>query len=153
MKKEHFVAEIQLKYVPKNKRVTSLGRIVTSPEAYSFVFELFNPDTIRLQEEFLAVYLNYGCEVIGYHFHSKGSVSGTVVDIKLIAATALKSACSNVVICHNHPSGNIKPSRGDKDITQELKQALGYFNIKLLDHIVISPNGPSYYSFADQGLL
>lgn len=95
--------------------------------------------------------VNRANKVIGYAKISQGGVAGTFVDVKIVAKYALESLCAGVLFIHNHPSGNVKPSIEDRQITDKLKKALSLFDIKLLDSIIISDN--SYYSFCDEGLI
>jgi DNA repair protein RadC len=150
MKHSEFVAEIQLKYIPKDIKRRDLGSIRKSAEAYDFLYPLYDQDTIGLTEVFIVVFLNRASRVIGYNIHSIGGITGTVVDIKLIVATALKCACSSILISHNHPSGNLEPSKNDKLQTNQLIKALEVFNLELLDHIIVSPEVGKNYSFRDE---
>lgn len=102
-------------------------------------------------EEFWVLFLNRANKPIKELNISKGGVTGTVVDIKIIAKSALNVLSSGVILFHNHPSGNLRPSNHDLQITNRLSKALGYFDIKLLDHIIIG--NKAYYSFADEGDL
>lgn len=102
-------------------------------------------------EAFCVVYLNRSHKVLHYEQISTGGLSATVVDIRLIMKNALQWLASNLIIAHNHPSGNLKPSKQDEDITQKLKQAALFFDIHLSDHVIITANG--YFSFADDGLI
>jgi DNA repair protein RadC len=104
-----------------------------------------------LQEEFKVLLLNRANKVIGLYNTSKGGVTGTVADPRLILAAALKSGACFVVLAHNHPSGNLKPSRADLDLTQKIAYAVKYIDVRVLDHLIVSPEG--YYSFADEGML
>lgn len=149
MKHSEFVAEIQLKYIPTDIRRRELGNVRSSIDAYNFLYPLYDQDTISLTEVFMVVFLNRGSKVIGYNLHSLGGNTGTSVDIKLIAATALKCACSSIIISHNHPSGNLIPSENDKLQTDLLMKALNLFNIEILDHIIVVPEFGKYYSFKD----
>ena len=81
-----------------------------------------------------------------------GGITGTVADIRLILAVALKSAATGIVLAHNHPSGNVKPSAADLELTKKIKDAAAVMDIRLLDHIIISPWG-EYFSFADEGMI
>ncbi len=81
---------------------------------------------------------------------SKGGTSGTVADIKLITCIAIKTLASGVILAHNHPSGSLKPSTEDLLITKKLSDSLKLFDIKIIDHLIVSPEG-GYYSFADLG--
>ncbi len=106
---------------------------------------------IEFQEEVKIVLLNRAQIVLGIYELSKGGVSGTVVDIKIILGIALKCNASSIVIVHNHPSGNLEPSEPDKSITQRLKEASKLLDLNLLDHLIITKEG--YYSFSDNGIL
>ena len=97
-------------------------------------------------EVFVALFLNRSHKII-----SKGGISGTVADPRIILKKALDAGASSLIICHNHPSGNLQPSQQDDLLTQKIKSAALYFDIKLLDHIIVSEEG--YYSFADEGKL
>jgi DNA repair protein RadC len=89
--------------------------------------------------------------VLGIFEVSSGGVTGTVADPKLIFVAALKANACAIVISHNHPSGNLKPSQQDEQLTQKINQAGKFLDIKLLDHIIVTSEG--YYSFADEGLI
>lgn len=95
--------------------------------------------------------LNRAGDVIGFYKISQGGVTGTVCDPRVILQVALLSNATSIIICHNHPSGNTKPSRQDEEITKKIKMAVSYFDIKLLDHIILTAE--THLSFLDQGLL
>ncbi len=102
-------------------------------------------------EEFKILHLNNGNKVVNVHHVSKGGETGTCVDVKLAVREALQICTKAVILCHNHPSGTLKPSTADKTLTQKMKIAFGYFDIKVLDHIIITRE--TYLSMADEGLL
>ncbi|WP_317897954.1 RadC family protein [Aurantibacillus circumpalustris] len=102
-------------------------------------------------EEFWVLLLNRANQVLKEERLSKGGVSGTVVDVRLICKMAVENAASGLVIAHNHPSGQIFPSEQDKSITKKLKEALKLFDISLLDHVIIGDQ--KYFSFSDDGLI
>lgn len=102
-------------------------------------------------EEFWILVLNRANQVMKEEYLSKGGISGTVVDVRLICKLALQSNASGIVIGHNHPSGQVVPSEQDKAITKKLKDALKFFDIALLDHLIIGDQ--QYFSFSDDGLL
>jgi DNA repair protein RadC len=102
-------------------------------------------------EEFWILLLNRANQVTGRKQISAGGVSGTTVDAKLVFQAALENVSSGIILCHNHPSGNLTPSQADLDLTRKLKQAAQVLDIALLDHLIIAETG--YYSFADEGLL
>lgn len=102
-------------------------------------------------EAFLLICLNRASQVIHHQIISSGGISGTVVDIRLVLKTAIEKLASNIIVAHNHPSGNITPSLEDEKITLQLKDAAKIMSIGLCDHLIIG-NG-KYYSFADMGKL
>jgi DNA repair protein RadC len=102
-------------------------------------------------EMFVAVFVNKGHRVIDSSIFSHGGITGTVVDVRTIARRALELGATGVVVSHNHPSGNLRPSNEDKHLTQKLKQGLKVLDISLIDHIIVSDEG--YYSLSDTGEL
>jgi len=144
------VAEVELIYrskVPPSQR----RRITCSKDARDVFTENWNPDTIGYYEEFKVLLLNRSNAVLGILSASRGGISGTVTDVRIILQAALKSNASGLIVCHNHPSGNLNPSESDTKITHKLRDAGNLMDIQLLDHIII--NGEDYYSFADNGLI
>ncbi len=116
------------------------------------VFTLLDPLVSDLpHEEFWVLYLNRANKVISRYKLSQGGISGTVTDIRLILKKGIELLASGIILCHNHPSGNINPSESDIRITSKLKEAGSIMDISLLDHIIVA--GKSYYSFADNGTI
>ena len=103
------------------------------------------------QEVFVVVFLNRANKVKQIETISSGGITGTVADPRIILKRALEEDAVNIILCHNHPSGNLKPSRADIELTNKIKEAASYLDIKVLDHIIVSDEG--YFSFADEGLL
>jgi DNA repair protein RadC len=102
-------------------------------------------------EVFAILYLNRANRVNHFEIVSKGGINGTIADPRIILKKALEEDATALVLCHNHPSGNLKPSKADEALTLKLKQAASYFDIMVTDHIIVSEDG--YYSFADGGIL
>jgi len=102
-------------------------------------------------EAFCVIYLNTANKILHYEQISNGGLAATVVDIRMIMKNALQWLATGVIIAHNHPSGNLRPSRQDRQITQKLREAVMLFDIRLNDHIIIGGN--KYFSFADEGIL
>ena len=102
-------------------------------------------------EVFAVVFLNRANKVNHFEIVSKGGITGTVADPRVILKKALEEDAVSIVLCHNHPSGSLKPSRQDEELTHKIKEAARYFDIQVLDHIIVSDMG--YFSFADEGLL
>lgn len=116
------------------------------------VFQVFHPLMGDLEhEEFWLLMLNRANRVLGRFKVSQGGLSGTVIDTRIILKKALDNLASSIIVCHNHPSGNMQPSDADVKITEKLKKAAEMLEIKLLDHIIIADK--SYFSFADEGLI
>ncbi len=102
-------------------------------------------------EIFAVVFLNHANKIKHFEIISKGGITGTVADPRIILKKALDHNATAIVLCHNHPSGNLKPSKADEELTQKIKEAAKYFDIRIIDHIIVSEEG--YYSFADEGML
>lgn len=116
------------------------------------IFKLMSPVFRDLpHEEFWVLYLNRSHKIIEKIKISQGGLSATVVDTRLILKKAIENLASAIILSHNHPSGQLKPSHQDKHLTEELKQACSYLNITVLDHVIIADN--QYYSFTDEGIL
>lgn len=146
------VAEITVAYLNK-QTATKRPQINTSKDAHHYLLNGFNPNTIALQEQFIVAYLNRGNQVLGLYRVAAGGITGVVADPRMILAVALKIAAVSIVVAHNHPSGILKPSRQDEDVTHKLKEGGKFLDVKLLDHLILSPCGTQYFSFADEGLL
>jgi DNA repair protein RadC len=142
------VAEIKISYsttsTPKIK-ITSVNK------AFEVLLNSWDLDTIELQEEFKVLLLNRANEVLGIYPLSKGGITGTVVDSRLIFAVALKCNATGILLCHNHPSGNLKPSDNDISLTRSIKKCADFLDITLIDHLIITKNG--FFSFSNEGKL
>jgi DNA repair protein RadC len=116
------------------------------------VFDLLSPILSDLpHEEFWILFLNRSNKVINRMKLSQGGISGTVTDVRIVMKKAIECLASGIIVCHNHPSGNLNPSESDTRITQKIKEAGSIMDIQLLDHLIISEK--EYYSFADNGLI
>ncbi|MCF6295471.1 MAG: DNA repair protein RadC [Flavobacteriaceae bacterium] len=116
------------------------------------VFELMQPIIGELpHEEFWIIYVNNSNKVIQKNQLSKGGITGTLVDVRLALKNALEVGATGIILAHNHPSGTLKPSTADKQLTQKLKTAGESLDIKVLDHLIITEK--AYFSFADEDLL
>ncbi len=128
--------------------ITDKPKIRSSADA----FKLLNKKLNDLpHEEFWMLLLNRANSVIKMECISKGGVSGTVVDVRLILKPAIEYLASGVIICHNHPSGQLKPSEQDLQLTKKIKESARFMDISLLDHLIIGDQ--NYFSFADEGFL
>lgn len=144
------VAEIELIYKLKVK-ASERPMVSTSKDAYEVLKQCWDDNKIDLLEQFKILLLNRGNKVLAVYEVSSGGITGTIADPRLIFTAALKANTVSIILAHNHPSGSLKPSRADEELTSKIKEAGKFLDIKVLDHIVLSSD--SYFSFADEGLL
>jgi DNA repair protein RadC len=102
-------------------------------------------------EVFAVLFLNRSNKINHFQIISEGGITGTVADPRVILKRALEEDAVSLILCHNHPSGSLKPSKADEELTFKIREAAKYFDIKVLDHLIVSDDG--YYSFADEGIL
>ena len=138
------ISEIKVSYKPINNRV----KISSSKNVYETLLSIWSEDTIELLEEVKILLLNKANEILGVYHLSKGGVSGAFVDVKLVLSIALKGNASSLILAHNHPSGNLKPSQNDIALTKKVKDGAKLLDLVLLDHLIITTD--SYYSFSDE---
>jgi DNA repair protein RadC len=142
------VAEIKVSYIPTGRPGIQIN---CSNDAYHELKNWFQDDTITLQEQFVVLYLNRANRVLAAYEVSRGGMTGTVADPRLILSTALKVTAVGMVVAHNHPSGSLKPSQADIQLTDKIKDAGKLLDIQLVDHLILTPD--EYYSFADEGKI
>ncbi|MBP7077526.1 MAG: JAB domain-containing protein [Bacteroidales bacterium] len=124
--------------------------ITSSKDAYDILTDIWSKQ-IDTREEMIVLLLDRSNSVLGYHVLSMGGITGTVADLRLLFSVALNSLATSVIMSHNHPSGNLNPSKQDQDLTKKVQDAGKLMDIQLLDHVIITNS--SYYSFADEGLI
>jgi len=144
------VAEVELVYKSKVKP-SERPVVQSSTDAANILRILWEEGKIELIEQFKVLFLNRSNKVICMYNVSSGGVTGTVADPKLIFMAALRVNAVSIILCHNHPSGSLKPSRADEELTQKISGAGKLLDIKVLDHMILTSE--SYFSFADEGLL
>jgi len=144
----NIIKEIKLSY--SNNGVEKI-KVTDSKSAYKILLDNWDTETIELQEEFKVLLLNRANIILGIYPLSKGGVSGTFVDVKLLLASAIKANASSIIIAHNHPSGNLKPSENDIRLTRKIKEASKLCDINLLDHLIVTKDG--FYSYSDERIL
>ena len=127
-------------------------KITCSNDAAGILRSLYNKETIELLEQFYVLYLNRANHIIGYFEMSKGGLTGTIADIRVILGIALKSAATGIILSHNHPSGNLTPSIQDKELTSKISEAARFMDIRILDHLILCSNN-KYLSMADEGMM
>jgi DNA repair protein RadC len=142
------VAEVALVYRSKIRPSERL-QVICSRQMASIFRSVWSADNIELLEECKVMYLNKGNRVLAIYPLSQGGISSTVVDIKLIMVGALRLNATQICICHNHPSGTVRPSEADRSLTVKIQAASVFMDIRLIDHIIITKD--SYYSMSDQG--
>lgn len=145
------VNEISVSYKEKIRTIESKG-IKSSEDAAKLFFDNWNPGTIGFQETFKVLLLNNANKMKGIYQLSTGSMTGTTIDMRILFAVIVKTLSVGIILVHNHPSGQLRPSEADKKITQKIQEAAKFFDVNVLDHLIIVPGG-NYYSFADNGLI
>lgn len=124
---------------------------ISSAEKAQEYARKFYGDDLSIYESFFLILLNQSNNTIGFVKISQGGISSTVVDPLIIAKYAIDSLAKNIILLHNHPSGELKPSEVDKIITDKIIKGLKLFDVRVLDHIILTEN--DFYSFADNGIL
>ena len=147
---EYNIAEVRLSYNSKVK-ASERPHIGSSVDAYRIFLESWDKETIELYEICKLMLLNRANKVLGIATLSQGGLSGTVTDVRVILQYAIKANACGMIMCHNHPSGNIEASDADLKISHKIKEAAALHEISLLDHLIISAEG--YYSMADIGCI
>ncbi len=154
MKQDQFphsvVAEIKLSYHPAVKP-SKCPKVSTSEEVHELFKANWDEDRLQLQEQFKVMLLSRANRVLGIVEISSGGMAGTVADPKLIFAVALKSGAFSIIIAHNHPSCQLRPSQADIALTNKIIQAGLFLDMPVLDHIILTAEG--YLSFTDEGLM
>jgi len=145
---DYTVGEVELSYKPKFK---NLHKVISSEDAYKYLLPTYKEGTICYKEYFKVLFLNQSNQVLGYTLISEGGITETCADVRVILQAALLTNSVALVLAHNHPSGNPRPSRQDMDITKQVKGAARLMRITVIDHLILTDTG--YYSFADEGEL
>lgn len=145
------VSEISISY-SGNHKLKDLPKVNSSHDAFELLYRNWDKKSIGLHESFKILLLNNANKVKGIYTLSSGGITGTLVDVRILFAVLLKSLTTSVILAHNHPSGNTNPSEADKQLTQKINKGGEYMDIKVLDHLIITPDG-NYFSFADEGIL
>ena len=144
------VAEIELIY---KSRVNASERpkIGSCKDAYRILMQSWDQNKLEFIEEFKILLLNQGSRVLGIYDVSKGGITGTFADVRIVFAAALKANAVGIILAHNHPSGQLIPSIADKQLTERIRQAGQIMDIAVLDHLIVTSEG--FCSFVDEGLL
>ena len=145
---DYKVGEVELSYKSKFK---NLHKVASSEDAYKYLLPTYKEGTICYKEYFKVLFLNQASQILGYTLISEGGITDTTVDVRVILQAALLTNSVAIILAHNHPSGNLKPSRQDMEITKQVKDTAQLMRIKVLDHLILTDT--SYYSFADEEQL
>ena len=148
MKADYTVGEVELTYKSTSK---TRSEIYSSEDAYKVLLPTYKEGTICYKEYFKVLFLNQASQILGYTLISEGGITETCADVRVILQAALLTNSVTIILAHNHPSGNLKPSRQDIEITKQVKDAAQLMRITVLDHLILTDAG--YYSFADEGEL
>lgn len=127
-------------------------QIKDSKSVFDVLISNWEPGTLGANESFYIILMNRAHRINGIIQHSKGGLTGTVTDKRMIIACAVLSLSTSIILAHNHPSGNLQPSETDKQITKDIKVAANILDITVLDHLIITEDN-GYFSFADNGLI
>lgn len=138
-------------YLGRKKSDALKVKIQTSKDSADFFRQVWEDETIEFCESAMVLYLNRANNTIGWYKVSQGGLNSTVIDVRIVLGAALKCGASAIIIAHNHPSGNLKPSQADIKLTEKLKQGCSILDIALLDHCILTEGG--YYSFSDEGII
>jgi DNA repair protein RadC len=134
----------------KNQTDFPKKKIISSSTSTEFIRQFYSDD-IEIYESFFLLLLNNQNQTLGYAKISQGGITGTVVDVRIVAKYVVDSLATGIILAHNHPSGNLKPSQQDIDITKKIKEAMKLFDVTVLDHIILTVD--NFYSFADNGTI
>lgn len=137
-KKSWAVAEVEVSYKPEHDRSVIITK---SDDAYEVFKSMWDEDLINLQEQVCAIFLNSANEVIGFRCLHTGTAIASKFDVKLLFTICCKLMAQSIILCHNHPSGNLKPSVADSDLTRMVRRAAELLEVRLLDHLIITSKG------------
>lgn len=145
---KNFVSEISVSYSHTYKRKI---KITDAYSAEKTLRKMWDAQLMNIQEQFCVLFLNNANEVVGFRCLSTGGLTATSVDLRILFSIACKSLSSGIIIAHNHPSGTLKASKADIDITHKIKRAGEMLDINLLDHVILTDK--SFVSLAQQGVI
>jgi DNA repair protein RadC len=146
------VSEVELIY-KTNIKPSERIKIEDSKKVYEVLKTVYDYNKIEHKESFYAMYLNRANKILAVILISEGGTSACLVDVKLIFQAALKLNASGIILSHNHPSGQLQPSNADIQITNKVKEAAKLLEMQVIEHIIVTPEDNSYYSFSDNGQI
>ena len=143
------IPTIKLSYVNDNSIQATAIR--SSEDSANILRESFEPGEIEMQEYFKVLYLNNRNRILGIHTVSMGASNATMVDMKILLSGALLAKAATIIVCHNHPSGELRPSIQDDKLTHQIREGCNLLDIKLLDHIILTAS--DFYSYNNESRL
>lgn len=143
------VKELEIQY--ERPSFDAMSKISNSKDCEKLFRSVFNPNTLDLKESFWVALLNRANKVLGVSLVGVGSVSGCTVNLTEIFQLAITTNASGIVLCHNHPSGQVNPSQADMVLTRRIKDGCKFFDITMLDHLILTRE--TYFSFVDEGVM
>ena len=143
--------EVRLSYMDTGRVLPVEGKVMNSQELEKILRQIFDPNEIIYREHFYALYFSNNSKFLDYKHISTGGITSTIADIRIIFQGALLANAVTIVLAHNHPSGNAKPSNADLVLTKSIAESAKLMDIRLMDHIILTED--SYYSFSDNGDL
>lgn len=147
------LTEFKVSLKKKSSKKIDHEKVSGSEDAARVIRKIMDADTIEYAEEAVLMLLNRANEFIGFVKLGMGGTSGKVIDPKMVFTIALQINAHGIILAHNHPSGNKKPSQGDRELTNKIKQGGELLDLRLLDHLIISGPEDGFFSFCDEGLL
>lgn len=148
---QYKIPKVRVVMEPSGVKASERPKLTSSHQVYECLVSSWDKGNLEYIEEFKAILLNRANRLLGIQDVSKGGIAGTVADPKVILSAALSSGASSVILTHNHPSGNLNPSREDILLTKKIVEGAKLLDISVLDHVIVTAEG--YYSFADEGMI
>ncbi|MCH8490218.1 MAG: JAB domain-containing protein [Oceanicaulis sp.] len=146
------VSHVRYETVAQLNTEVDFYKVDCSTTVYRFVKESGMFPHMAVKEFFNVIYVNQANVILGYERISEGGIASTVVDLRLVLGGALRSLAAGIILVHNHPSCTLRPSNHDIHLTRRIKEGAELLDLKVLDHLIVTPND-KYYSFADEGML
>lgn len=150
MESQYKVCEVTLSYQPKIKS-SEREKVLSSENAYKILLSVFDQETVQHKESMKVLLLNRANKVLGVCSISEGGINETSADVRIIMQAAILGSASAIILVHNHPSGELRPSKEDDGLTQRVKEVAKLMGIQLYDHLIITDE--SYYSYGDEGCI
>ena len=149
--KSYSIPVVKMIYVSDN--ISDRPSLRSSVDAVKVFRDSFDEGELGMQEFFKVAYLNRANKLIGIHTVSMGGTASTVVDLKILFSGALTAKAESIMLCHNHPSGNRMPSGVDDNLTRKIVTAAALLDLRVIDHLILTPDADTYFSYLDEGRI